>query len=323
MDNEPSSSRQSVPADSEAATSRGRMNTNLAESDPSWHDESEDAPSMVYFAARTPLANPETTLLAHPLVWLSISILVFAVAWLFPPKLYTSMLGDDNHLFLDMQVLAFNTASLIMLILGFWIGVGGRPLETRIQRAIESPLAGAPTTTYGILILFILMNFAALGLFVQSGGLGAIMRSLSGASLNRELTLVAENSRYGSMWISLLLLPSMCFGVTYHIYRASPRDNWVRILFFILVATFFVAAFLSSKRNFLARPLFAILLSYLVWPTHRGLRLRHAVTICATAGFVMLSVFIGIAVLRNGVAGTSDGIREVSRYLLGDTTPKL
>lgn len=129
MDNEPSSSRQSVPADSEAATSRGRMNTNLIESDPSWHDESEDAPSMVYFAARTPLANPETTLLAHPLVWLSISILVFAVAWLFPPKLYTSMLGDDNHLFLDMQVLAFNTASLIMLILGFWIGVGGRPLE--------------------------------------------------------------------------------------------------------------------------------------------------------------------------------------------------
>lgn len=268
-------------------------------------------------APRVPVANMETALLAHPLVWLAVSVVVFAAAWLFPPRLYVSMLGDDNYMFLDMRMLAYNSACLLLLVVGLWVGLGGQLLNARVQRAVESPLTGAPLTSYGLLLVFIFMNLTAIGLFASEGGFGAIASSLSGASLNFELRMASEESRFGAIWISLLMLPSMCFGVTYHMFRSSPRDKLLRTLFYILAVTFVVAATLSSKRNFIARPMFAALLSYLVWPTRRSIRLHHAIFVCVSAAVVILTLFLGLAVLRNGVAGTADGVREVVRYLLG------
>jgi hypothetical protein len=168
-----------------------------------------------------------------------------------------------------------------------------------------------------MLLIMTALNLASIAIFIRLGGISSILRSLEGQeTLNQEMRMMIESAGDRALWLSFIVMPSMYFPVAYSTMRASPRCSWTRTVFWVFSATYLLAAVLGSRRNAIARPLFGLLLCYVVWGARRSMTLSRALLATGGAAASLLLVFVSLSSLRNGISGTEESIREVGRYLL-------
>jgi hypothetical protein len=264
-----------------------------------------------------PHFNASSARLAHPYFWVFIGTAIFLMAWVFPPGLYQQWFGDTNYLFLNSRVALFNFACIGVTILGIWLGSGGKWLTSRTQHVAESALRDYPISTNVILSIFSFINCLSILSFIRVGGLSAWRSIITGSSNNivyemKNASDFAENTP----WIMLAGYSSVMAPLVYQIYRGSPSGSWTRKFCLIYAFTFFFACMTTIKRNFIARPLLAILIVFLVWPGRRNFRFGRAVMITALSGLVLVGVFVGLKMVRaTTVSDRFSGAQEIARYL--------
>jgi hypothetical protein len=262
------------------------------------------------------LKNSGTSVLAGPLVWIAAGTFVFLVAWLFPPKLYEEMFGVSSRMFLDIKTLGFSFGCIAMTVCGLWCGLGGKLHVATGRIMAGTSLQNASVTRMSFLLLMILCNCLSVLLFVRFGGLSAITASLRGDEvLNHGMREMVESSG-GSSWVAILMMPSLFVPLAFQMFRSDPKAKWTRTLIIVFFLTFVAAAILTSRRNLLSRPIFGVLLVYLVWPTSRRMTRQQAISILGGAGVFVLAAFLVLAGLRKEFSDPRKLAAEPIRYLI-------
>ena len=260
--------------------------------------------------------NEQTFSLAHPVIWIFAGTSVFLAAWLFPPRLFTELFRVESRMFLDMQTFLYSAACVLCTLFGVWVGGGGRFNSRLPQIVATTDLNRAPNTRIALLLLMITANFVAVALFAWSGGISAILDSLRGnGTLNRGMREISEGSG-GSLWVAALSGSAVFAPLAFQIYRSMPDARWTRILVVVFFLTYVIAALMTSRRNLLARPLFGILLLYLIWPSERRLTRTKAISICVAAATIMVVLFLSLGFIRRGFNESREIISEPLRYLI-------
>lgn len=275
------------------------------------------APRLVLRPFHAPTVSRETIPLAHPYFWLPLGASLFFFVWLFPASVYERFLEEPNYIAFDIPTLLFNCGCLTAMATGIFVGMNGRVASTHVRPTNPSPLEKAPITTLGLISVLTLMNLASIGLFLKTGGLSAFAMALGGHS--DFIHTLNKNAEYsglsGKYWVQLLSMSSVVYALIWVIVRNHRPSSPMRWLFWIFTITYLIAAICTGKRNFLARPLFSIMLIYFVWPRKR-LSIRGAVTVCGGALALMLAVFVSASVLRDDVRHFSDALGVLGRYMI-------
>ncbi len=264
-----------------------------------------------------PLASPGTIVLAHPLLWAFLGAILFFVAWSIPASAYERYFEDRNYLFLDLPTFLFTSGCVTATLVGLYMGMTGNFASGQVRSISQSPLEGAPLTTIGLFVVLAMMNLSSVALFLKVGGLGAFRTALSGQgdfihTLNQQSE---EGGLSGKLWIHLIAMSSVLLPVLWVIARNHRPRSMVRWLFWLFVGTYLLAAIFGGKRNFIARPLFGVMLIYLVWPSYK-LTLSRALTVCGGALAVMILVFVAASAVRDDVRGIEDATSIMARYML-------
>ena len=296
----------------------------LPSADDSRHDvpHPDDAPSEtenleLRITTSSPVTcNPATTVLAHPLVWMAAGTIVFLAAWTFPPRLYERMFAVSSAMYLDPTSFAFTMSCIVILLAGIWCGLGGTFRTAQPRLLVGTDLDQTPWTGNGLLLLLTVGNLASCAIFIRTGGLGVIRAALQGQeALDRGMRDMIDQSG-GQLWLTAIVLSSVFAPAGYQMYRSRHRHPVTRPLFVLFILTYVIAALLASRRNYIARPLFGILLVWLVWPPVRRMTRRKALLAVAGAGLLMFFVFAVFSILRRGLDMTSDVLVDAVRYLI-------
>ena len=261
--------------------------------------------------------SDRSLIFAHPLATATFGSAIFLFAWMFPPQLYTQLVGDDYETFLDPAIMMFN-ALCGALIAGMYVGSSGTIL--RLPRPAHSTpdFLRCPFTIQSLLCVLILANTSAFVLFARQVGFSAVLAALRDSQSYLYELRKNTGGDIEEPWKLILLISAVSIPAAWHFARSYGKHTWTWWLFWIGVATYIPAALLTTKRNFLILPLFGVLLSHLVW-TKQGRQismLRSAITIVGT-GVVMVMLFLALASARNGVDGIEERAGEIVRYVVG------
>ncbi len=278
--------------------------------------QSETNDIELHIVSSSPVAcNPATAVLAHPLVWMAAGTTVFFAAWTFPPGLYAHLFATSSAMHFDLKSFGFTMSCIAVLLAGIWCGLGGSFRTGPPRLLVGTDLDQTPWTGNGLLVLLTLGNLASCVIFIRAGGLGVIRAALQGQeALDRGMRDMIDESG-GQLWLTAIVLSSVFAPAGYQMYRSMHRHPVTRPLFILFILTYVIAALLGSRRNYIARPLFGILLVWLVWPPVRQMTRRKALLAVAGAGVLMFFVFAGFSILRRGLDGTSDVLIDAARYL--------
>ena len=259
--------------------------------------------------------NADTARLAHPFTWMIAGTLVFLVAWLYPPRAYQALMGDRSVIFLHQKTFIFNAASIIAIVLGFIISLGGRTnVRDPAERPLD-PLRYAPLTATVAILGLTLLHLVEVGVFLQKGGVGLIVNALMGrVNFSRELGGLGTSDS-GHRWLALLLPSSLFFPIVYQRWRSQPENAVVRWQSIAFTISFILAALLFAKRNYLMRPLFGVLLVYVTWPSGRRVTLSKGLLQAGLLGIVGVVLFLLLGVLRHGIQDTSQATYDIFRYV--------
>lgn len=309
-----------LTSDRDFAPNSEHSDSALSESesmDPDRMDSEPSEATIVYAAGRSLiLRNYATSTLAEPWVWIAGGTFVFLVAWLFPPKLYEQYFGDSSRMFLDLRMFGFSVGCIALTVCGLWCGFGGSLRYVKGRVIAGTNLQHASVTRISLLLLMILCNCLSAAIFVHHGGINAISASLRGeAVLNRGMREIVESSG-GSSWVALLMMPSLFAPLAFQMFRSDRKAKWTRILIVVFFLTFVGAAVMASRRNLLARPLFGIVLVYLVWPSSPRMSQERAIYVLGGAAIVMLTAFMLLAGLRSKFSDPVKLAVEPIRYLV-------
>jgi oligosaccharide repeat unit polymerase len=262
--------------------------------------------------------NERSLIFAHPLAAATFGFGIFLVAWIFPPRLYTDLVGDDCHTFLDPAVMSFNLSCLAAVVAGMYVGSSGTIFRTTVPRTKIPIFLRCPITIQSLMFTLILVNVIALLLFVRRFGLAAVNAVLQGSrsylyELNMSAGEVTEEP-----WKVLLFVGAVTIPATWHFARSYGRFSRVWWLFWFVIASYLPIASLTAKRGFLSLPLFGVLMFHLAWTTNERppSRLKSAMVIGGT-GVVMLMMFLALASIRNGIEGFEKNASEILRYAVG------
>lgn len=262
------------------------------------------------------MSNAQTAVLAHPILWMLAGLIVFLAATLFPPGLYSRLFAETSVMFLDPLSAGFTASCILMILAGLWCGLGGTFRAGTPRLLVGTDLDSKPLTATVLMLLLTGGNLLSCGLFVHNGGLRVIRDAIEGTGkMNVGMREMVEQTG-GQLWLVAIVLSSMFAPLGYQLACSVRRTPWTRTLFVIFAVTYFVAAMLGSRRNYIARPLFGVLLVSLVWPPLRGLTRRGAMTIIAGAATFMLVVFAVLGILRRGLTETSEVWSDIIRYLI-------
>lgn len=262
------------------------------------------------------MANPQTAILAHPVLWMMAGALVYLTAFFFPPKLFENLFAMESSMFLDLRSAAFTGSCIAILLAGVWCGLGGTLNAGAPRMLVGTELDETPLTANGLLLMFTMANLASCAIFVRAGGIGVIRAALQGSeTLDRGMREMIDQAG-GQLWMTAIVLSSIFAPAGYQMARSVRRHPWTRTLYVLFIITYVIAALLASRRNYIARPLFGVLLAWLVWPPVRGFTRRSALMTMGGAAVLMLAVFTGFGILRRGLSETSEALSEVIRYLL-------
>lgn len=280
-------------------------------------DDSAHFDNDVLIASHSPVfANPETTQLAHPLIWVAMGTLVFVIATLFPPDYYYHLFGRRSAMHLNLLSVAYTFSCILLVIAGIWVGMGGRMKSAQPRMIVGTSLDDAPLTANGMLILLTCGNMLSAFLYFRAGGLSVLRAAIQGTeAMDRGIRDMVDQSG-GQAWMTSIVLSSIFAPAGYMLARSVRRSSWTRTLFLIFMMTYFAAAFLAARRNYIARPLFGVLLIWLVWPPVHRLTRRGAIALMGAAGSLVVFVFLFFGSLRRGISATSEGVQEIIRYLL-------
>ncbi|MEZ6127479.1 MAG: hypothetical protein R3C59_02195 [Planctomycetaceae bacterium] len=262
--------------------------------------------------------NLQTMFMAHPVAAIAAGFAIFLMAFLFPPELYTSLLIDKCYMFLDFRMLAYNSVCVILLLGGLYVSFGGSLSGPPPNMRPESSYNRFPLTVGGLLFAIIILNMTSAYLVIRVGGLSSMLSAMRGnVLLGQEMERFSEEAG-GERWKALLNVSAIALPAAWHFSRGFRKYSFVWWLMIGCLATYFPAAVLTAKRNFLIRPVFGMLLIFFVWPVGRKLYSRQkAVGLCVCLGMIVIAAFLGLSVIRKGIQGTTEASGEVVRYVLG------
>lgn len=267
------------------------------------------------FQRRIPEFNPSTATLTHPGYAIAVGTAVFLAAWFFPPALYEQLIGERNYMHLDIRMFAFNAGCILLTIFGVLIGMRGTASPPRVERVASTTLDPYRSTSMSLLVLLIVSNLVSLGIFASLGGVSSIQLALRGDQLfqaqQREMIELAG----GRIWLTALMLPSICAPLMYQMYRSQNTSGNFKLLFYIFAATYIISVFFSTRRNYISRPLFGCLLIYLAWPSRR-MTLTGALTRIGLAVLFVLGAFLAFTLVRIGLDSSDRAVSEILRYLI-------
>ena len=281
---------------------------------PTAADVRADSPSL----QRRLELNESSLIFAHPLAAATFGFGVFLVAWIFPPRLYTDLVGDDCHIFLDPAVMSFNLSCLGTVVAGMYVGSSGTIFRTPVPRTTIPIFLRCPITIQSLMFTLILVNVIALLLFVRRFGLAALNAVLQGSNSYLYELKVSGGEVIEEPWKVLLSVGAVTIPAAWHFARSYGRFSRVWWLFWFGIASYIPIALLTAKRSFLLLPLLGVLLFHLAWTTNGrpSSRLKSAMTIGGT-GIVMVVIFLALASIRNGIDGVEKSASEILRYTVG------
>ncbi len=265
-----------------------------------------------------PTRNNQTLVLAHPVASALVGSVIFLLALLFPPTLYTDLLGDKCYMFLSPKLAAFNGACILMVFAGLYVAFRGSLTDASAEWSFGPKHAGHPLTVACLLLGIIALNILAVAMFARSGGIASLMAALRGSVLLKTELHTLKETTDGAPWKGLMLISSVSLPAAWHMSRSFDRRSAITWLLILAVLTFIPGALITAKRNFFTRPLFAALLMFLAFPIGRRVLSRaRAALVCVALAFAVIVGFLSLASLREGIDGTTEATAEIVRYLIG------
>ena len=265
-------------------------------------------------AERAVVRSTATAVLASPAFCVAAGLAVFLMAWLFPPSTFARLVGDRQYLFLDLKSVALVGGCVLSLAAGLFAGTRGADSHAGLR--CPSPLAEVPATRAAMLAAMIVLQCGAVVLFLRSGAGGAMAAAMNSGEGMREGLRDLRASGVSRLWLTALLPSTLLLPVVFQIWRTSTPRSLVRWACVAVAVTFAAAVFVASRRNFVARPLFAVVLLTLVWRyADRPRGVGRAALVLAGSAAAVLVAFFAMAWLRFGDEALDRAGGELSRYL--------
>jgi hypothetical protein len=108
-----------------------------------------------------------------------ISCLIFAIAWLFPPGMYTRLMEEPDLLFLNIKAAVFYATCVGAFLLGLYLVDVYLPAERLVDRQLESGISAA-AFILGPLCVALLLNIVSLSSVLRQGVLLPLLLSGGG-----------------------------------------------------------------------------------------------------------------------------------------------
>src|ERR1700677_1081798 len=105
-----------------------------------------------------------------------ISCLIFAIAWLFPPGIYTRLMEEPDLLFLNIKAAVFYATCVGAFLLGLYLVDVYLPAERLVDRQLESGISAA-AFILGPLCVALLLNILSLSSVLRQGVLLPLLLS--------------------------------------------------------------------------------------------------------------------------------------------------
>jgi hypothetical protein len=181
--------------------------------------------------------------LVSPCALALISYAIFLFAWLFPPSLYSSYIGEPDLMFLDPTTLAFYT----LCAAAFCLGVGSiKLLQRPLERAVGYSVSGCNALTFLTLPLMLAIGAGVIFLVLLGGNLNFVRLLMSNQGSSIKLALHSGAADEGGWMHAVIYLHGVLWWALYRAMQLQLKGPQRIGFLFVFGAGCFVELLICS-----------------------------------------------------------------------------
>jgi|GEM_PF-4278555 len=264
----------------------------------------------------TPAVDSQILKMISLETWILVGSSIFLVCWLFPPGLYERLVGDANYLFCDSRTLLFNLTAIALFFYG---AVLTRQYTTAGDLTADGPNLPTVSNTEWLFGGFLLLIQGVCLLLLLQHGVLRQWLAVSSGQLNYGDLYNGSASRETNPLIGVVIVVTPYFlPWVYWLWLSNQKPRGLSLLLWSLTATYLLIALAIAKRNYIARPLFGMILVHALYAAYRGHWTAREITkLFAKTAMMMAIVFVSLQIFRSGSSSAEKMTGDFTRYIVG------